>query len=52
MMVSPWSDRGGSLSPPRTKLLFLQWGPVALTDMAVGAKTNEDEEMLPSLLLI
>lgn len=37
MMVSPWSDSGGSLPPPGMKLWFLQAGPAAgepLTDMA------------------
>lgn len=47
MMVSPWSDRGGSLPPPRIKLWFLQ---VALvTDMADGSGSSK---LLPSLKLI
>lgn len=52
MMVSPWSDRGGSLPPPKTKLWFLQ---VALvTDMADGSrgKTVNGSKLLLSLQLI
>lgn len=29
MMVSPWSDSGGSLPPPRMTLWFLQGAPPA-----------------------
>lgn len=52
MMVSPWSDKGGSLPPPRIKLWFLQ---VALvTDMADGSggETVDSSDSLPSLKLI